>query len=308
METGEHMRKPIPVRIAGFAARGPAPDLNAALDEMIYDVTSRALTSAEMTIDDISGSCMAASDLNDGRAISTMTLTGSTGSFRKSEMRICNDALAAVQLGWAEVASGASEALMVCSWSKLSDADPAAILPLAIEPALHRALHFHPGAIVQLRASAQTGQATVTAPRVLRPVDTAAAVVLVPDGAGGRGARLTGFGASMGPYLLPHGDVLTPVRTAVVDACTRAGRTPADLRQVHVVGMHEIDNVELADAFGVPESVISRQADRDMDLGYAAGLVGLIDVLAAGPSGPAVVVSGGGLAYENAHAVVVEVS
>jgi hypothetical protein len=74
------------------------------------------------------------------------------------------------------------------------------------------------------------------------------------------------------------------------------------------MGLHEIGDAELADAFGAPESVISRQADRDMDLGYAAGLVGLIDVLAAATSGPAVVVSGGGLAYENAHAVVVEVS
>src|SRR5712671_8216374 len=100
------------VNIAGSSTLVPRPDIPMALDEMIYTATSHALADAGLSIDDISGSFMAASDLYDGRAISTMTLTGSTGSFHKNEMRVCNDSLAALMLAAAEIAAGAAEAVI----------------------------------------------------------------------------------------------------------------------------------------------------------------------------------------------------
>lgn len=303
------MKAPIPVSIAGSARSGPVPDQNMALDEMIYSVTSRALENAGLNISDISGACMAASDLNDGRAISTMTLTGSTGSFHKSEMRVCNDALAAVQLGWAEVASGAADALMVCSWSKLSDARSESIRPLAMEPSMHRALGYSPDAVLQLRQSAEQGRPTTTAIAELAAADVAGAMVLV--GTGHRAAsstELVGFGASMGRYLRPGEPVLEPVQKAFRDACDRAQVSPGDLTSVIVAGMPAIDEAAFANAFGVLEARITRPGDRYADLGYAAGIAGVLDTIESQERGFALVVSGGGLGYENAHAVVVEVS
>jgi hypothetical protein len=303
------MKTPTPVSIAGSAHSGPVPDQNMALDEMIYSVTSRALENAGLDISDISGACMAASDLNDGRAISTMTLTGSTGSFHKSEMRVCNDSLAAIQLGWAEVAAGAADALMVCSWSKMSDARAESIRPLAMEPTMHRALGYSPDAVLGLRQSAERGRPTTTAIAELAPADVAGAMVLV--GTGHRAAsstRFVGFGASMGRYLTPGEPVLQPVQKAFSDACDRAGVSPTDLKSVVVAGMAAIDESAFAEAFGVPEGRINRPGERFDDLGYAAGIAGVLGALDSVGNGLSLIVSGGGLGYENAHAVVVEVS
>lgn len=303
------MKAPIPVSIAGSSLSGPVPDQNMALDEMIYNVTSRALQNAGLDISDISGACMAASDLNDGRAISTMTLTGSTGSFHKSEMRVCNDSLAAIQLGWAEVASGSADALMVCSWSKFSDARSEAIRPLAMEPALHRALGYSPDAVLALRRSAEQGRPTTTATLERTDADAAGAMILVGTGhRSSSSTKLLGFGASMGRYLTPGEPVLQPVQRAFADACDRAGVAPGDLASVVVAGMPAIDDVTFADAFGVDEVKIERPANRYADLGYAAGITGVLKTLDCRKAGLSLVVSGGGLGYENAHAVVVEVS
>ncbi|MCQ4150591.1 hypothetical protein [Rhodococcus qingshengii] len=304
------MKAPIPVSIAGAALSGPEPDLNMALDEMIYNVTSSALQKAGLSISDISGACMAASDVADGRAISTMTLTGSTGSFHKSEMRVCNDSLAAIQLGWAEVASGAADALMVCSWSKLSDARSESIRPLAMEPSMHRALGYSPDAVLALRTSAEQHRPTTVATVERTDVDVAGAMVLVRTGHYAAGpAKLVGFGASMGRYLAPGEPVLQPVQKAFRDACDRAGVSPTELESVIVAGMPAIDDGEFARAFGVSEGNIARpEDDRFADLGYAAGITGVLNTLDRNGDGLSLIVSGGGLGYENAHAVVVEVS
>ncbi|MCU1494575.1 MAG: hypothetical protein JWO62_2339 [Acidimicrobiaceae bacterium] len=294
------------VGIAGSRVLGPAVELPGALDALIYNATSAALDDAGMSITDVDGACMAASDLLDGRAISTMTLTGSTGSFRKTEMRVCNDSLAAVLVGAAEVASGAADALIVCSWSKLSDADSNAVLPLAMEPVFHRALGFHPAAVLDLRRSAESGAATVTADQSLESRDVAVATILVAGDSPRARAHVIGFGASTGPYLRPGEPVLDPVRAAATAACDMAGVSVNDLSAVHVAGLARVDDDALADSLGVATGMLVRPAEPWADLGYAAGLTAMCRAHEAQTTGPVLVVSAGGLGYENAFAVVME--
>ncbi|WP_454883166.1 hypothetical protein [Sphingomonas oryzagri] len=297
------------IGIAGWSVLPPQAEIPGALDELIYEATSSAVKDADMTIADIDGVCMASSDLNDGRAISTMTLTGSTGSFHKSEMRVCNDGLAAVWMGAAEIGSGSAQSLIICAWNKFSDVvDPQAIPALAMEPTMHRALGYDPEAVLELRRSFETGSVTRTSGSPpLEPRDTAAAVIITADGHARAGDRvLTGFGSSTGPYLRPGEAVLAPTLRAVSAALDKAGLSIADIVRVHVGGMHRIDTNELGKALGVTDDIIVREQPQQADLGYAAGLVSLVSALTEGTIGATLVISAGGLGLASANAIIVE--
>jgi hypothetical protein len=297
------------IGIAGWSLLPPRPEIAGALDELIYLSTSAALKNAGLTIHQIDGVSMASSDLNDGRAISTMTLTGSTGSFHKSEMRVCNDGLAAAWMGAAEVGSGAAETLMVCAWNKLSDVvDPAAIPALAMEPTMHRALGYHPDAVLSLRRSWETKSPVMTSgtPR-LAPHDTAAAVIIAsPDHPCAGEYMFTGFGSSTGPYLRPGEPVLAPTQRAVAAALKSSGLNASKVVRVHVGGLHRIDSADLSVALGISLEAFVRQRPQSADLGYAAGLVALTNALDATVEGPTLVISAAGLGMESAHALVLE--
>ncbi|MCW2830460.1 MAG: hypothetical protein JWP31_1152 [Aeromicrobium sp.] len=278
---------------------------------MIYAVTSGALQDAGIGVRDLDSVCMSASDLNDGRAISTMTLTGSTGSFGIPEMRLCNDSLSSVLLGVAEIGCGAAEAIMVCSWNKLSDVGPDAIRHLGMEPVFHRGLGFHPDAIYGLAASHESKTATVTGATPLVPQDGAVAFVLtrtpsVADRAGQ--LSVLGVGASMGDYLRARNDVLAPAREAVADALSGLSLDVDALASVVVAGFHPVEDAAIAEALGVDPGRIVRQDNRYGDLGYASGMLGISQVAESRTQGVSLVVSAGGLMFENAFATVVEVA
>ncbi|MGW3606335.1 hypothetical protein [Micromonospora sp. NPDC005161] len=302
------MTRAMRVAVAGYAEIEPVPEVPLALDEMIYRVTSEALAHAGMTINDIAGACMAASDLNDGRAISTMTLTGSTGSFGKTELRACNDSLSALMLGAAEVASGAADAIMVCSWSKFSDADPDVIRPLALEPVMHRGLGFHPDVMLGLARSRSASTVTTTAQSRATPVDVASAVVLTQESWRSPHAWVRGVGGSMGAYLGASGDYLGPLREAADRACTHARIGIEDVDHVVVGGFLSEADDALASVLGVPGDKLRRQKNPTADLGYATGLTVLVEELGASPGATVLVASSGGLVFENTYATVVEMS
>jgi hypothetical protein len=296
------------VGIAGRATLEARAEIPLPLEEMIYTVVARALDDAGLSVGEIDGVCMSASDLNDGRAISTMTLTGSTGSLGKSEMRVCNDSLAAAWLAAAEIASGAAEALVVCSWNKLSDANRDAIKPLALEPAFYRGLQFYPGAILGLRKSHDAGAVTITLPDPTEPSDAAAAVIVTSSHHRRCGnASLVGFGSAVGPYLRPGTPVLEPLSLAAGEALRRAHVGREALRSIVVCGLQEISDDALYAALTVRDDVLERLPPTRADVGYAAGLLGINHVLEMAEPGPSLVVSAGGIGLENAYAVVVEV-
>lgn len=297
------------IGIAGWSSLPPAPEITGSLDELIYRATSSALDHAEMGIDEIDGVSMASSDLNDGRAISTMTLTGSTGSFRKSELRVCNDGLAAIIVAAAEIGSGSAGSQIVCAWNKFSDViDPAAIVPLALEPTMHRALHYHPGAILALRRSASEGRPVIMDGSPAKtPMDTAGAIVVTrSDHPKSGDLSLTGFGASTGPYLRPGEAVTAPVARAIAAAIKSANLEVKQVSRVVVGGLAGVDSKEIAEAAGIEPAVFAMRNRDAADLGYATGLIALVDALESGGSGPTLIVSGSGLGMESAYAVILE--
>lgn len=297
------------IGIAGWSVLPPKAEIPGALDELIYAATSAAVSNADMKIADIDGVCMASSDLNDGRAISTMTLTGSSGSFHKSEMRVCNDGLAAVWMGAAEIGSGSAQSLIICAWNKFSDVvDPRAIPALAMEPTMHRALGYDPEAVLGLRRSFESSRPTLTSGiPPIEPRDTAAAVIMTDSRHTKAGDRtLTGFGSSTGPYLRPGEAVLAPTQRAVAAALDKAGLAIGDIVRVHVGGMHRIATDELSATLGVDKQLIVRETPQQADLGYAAGLVSLVSALEEGAVGATLVISACGLGLESANAIIVE--
>jgi hypothetical protein len=297
------------IGVAGWFAVDPAAEVVGALDELIYLATSGALRDAGLMVADLDGVSMASSDLNDGRAISTMTLTGATGSFQKNEIRVCNESLAALWVGAAEIAAGAARAMMVCAWSKFSDVpEPTAIPALAMEPTTHRALGYHPDAVLSLRRSAERGEIVVTKVPA-EPVvasDAAVAVVLTSaDHPPARRIRVTGVGAMTGPYLRPGEPVLGPVSSAGRAALTMSGLDSASVDKIYVGGMSRVDDDEIASALGIaPERLV--RSGRYHDIGYAAGLYAVVDALRRGVDGPTLVACANGLGLESAHAIILE--
>jgi hypothetical protein len=296
------------VHIASSRSLPPEAEIPQSLDELIYSVTAGAVADSGLSMGEIHGSYMAASDLYDGRAISTMTLTGSTGSFHKSEMRVCNDSLAALMLAAAEVAAGEADAVIVCTWSKLSDAARDQIVPLAIEPVFHRSLGYHPDAVVALRRSAEAETTTVTAQVPVASADVAAAMVLTARPTPSSRGRVISFGASNGPYLGSRGPVLEPLSQATARALQVANIGVSGVSDVWVGGLPSIPSADIASALNLDPGRIRRLTPTPTDLGYAAGLAHLHGALDAGPPGPALVVSAGGIGFENAFATVVEVA
>lgn len=300
------MTEPPRIRVAGTASLGVQPEIAGPLDELIYKATSGAIADAGLTIADIDGVCMAASDVLDGRGISTMTLTGSMGSLKKSELRVCDDSLAAVRVAAAEIMSGASDIVLVAAWSKLSDADTDAIAPLSLEPAYHRPLGLRPATIQALRESSTLGRPILTTASDQWPADTAVAMVLGRGNGQPSSPVLTGFGASMGRYLVPDGDLGAPLRDATERACRMASVERRDLRGAYLVGLSSFDDRRLAESLGIPEQAIEHVEPREADIGYAAGLHALRTAVQEQRRGPVLVVSVGGVGMQSANAVVVE--
>jgi hypothetical protein len=198
---------------------------------------------------------------------------------------------------------------MVCAWNKLSDVvDPAAIPALAMEPTMHRALGYHPDAVLSLRRSWETKLPVITTGTpMLAPHDTAAAVIIArPDHPCAGEYMFTGFGSSTGPYLRPGEPVVAPTQRAVAAALKSAGLNASNVVAVHVGGLHRIDSADLSVALGISLEAFVRQRPQSADLGYAAGLVALTNALDATVEGPTLVISAAGLGMENAHALVLE--
>lgn len=297
------------VRLLGGADLGIAAEIPGSLEQLIYDVTAKALDDASLEIGQIDAVCMGASDLLDGRAISTMTLTGSTGSLGKSELRVCDDGLAAVIVAAMEICSGAAQRMTVSAWSKLSDVDLHAIDPLSLEPAFHRGLGIGPREIRGLRESAASGAVATVDESTRWGADTAVTLVLGPAEGDGTGPFLTGFGSAMGRYLVPGDPLLEPAATAARRAVESAGHASTAVPRVYVAGMDSFDDDEVRRSFDLGDHCeVVRPLPDGAEVGYASGLFALRQALVAGQSGLSLVVCAGGVGLQSAHAVVMEVS
>lgn len=273
------------------------------LDELIHHATALALEDAAMRLDDVDAVCMASSDLLDGRAISTMTLTAATGSFGKSELRVCDDGLGALAVAQSEIESGAAETVLVSSWTKLSEADSSAIYPLGAEPIFHRPLGFDGEVVLALRRSRLEERATTVDIHAVEGADGAVALVLTRHADGRTRQRIVGTGWSTGSYLSPADDPLAEVGVAAARALRDAGRQGGEVARVRCAAFHHVADEELVQALGLGAEVpVLRSQPVGLEVGYAAGLFAVTDALVDSEEGFDLIVGHAGLGLQSAYA------
>lgn len=128
------------------------PYRHQSLVEMVFEAATRALHDAGIARDEIDHVTLAASDLLDGRAISSMVTAAAAGAYLRDEIKIAEDSGAALALEVLRIASGAFDMGLLVSWSKSSEAPLARVMNLAWEPFFHRPLGLDDLGVLALQA------------------------------------------------------------------------------------------------------------------------------------------------------------
>lgn len=108
------------------------------LEEMVHEASRRALSDASMNREDIDNITVCATDLEDGRAISSMVTVGPAGGYRKDFLKTTDTGVHALALAAMRIRSGVHDNSLVISWGKQSETDLETIRYLENEPFAHR--------------------------------------------------------------------------------------------------------------------------------------------------------------------------
>jgi len=115
-------------------------DARRSLTDLIFDGVTAALGDAEMTLASVDSIVLAASDLIDGRSLSSMVTAPAAGAYLRDEIRLSDDGLAAASFGSARVNAGESRVTVVAAWARASEGDPPAVSRAGFDPFLHQPL------------------------------------------------------------------------------------------------------------------------------------------------------------------------
>jgi len=110
------------------------------LEELLFDVTKKALANAGLVIEDIDGIVTAGNDQYDGRAISVMAASGSVGGVDRDILSTPSAGEHAFVLGALRVASGLYRTQLVVAWSPTEAGSLPEAQKLANDPYYHRSL------------------------------------------------------------------------------------------------------------------------------------------------------------------------
>ncbi len=124
------------------------------LEEILYEVTQRALKSAGLTIEDIDGIIVGSNDQIDGRAISVMAASGSVGGVDRDILSTPSAGEHAFTMGVLRVASAQFETQLVVSWGSTEAHSLPEVERLAADPYFHRRLPLDDLSSFALQANA----------------------------------------------------------------------------------------------------------------------------------------------------------
>ena len=110
------------------------------LEELLYEVTQRALRDAGLTIDDIDGIVTGGNDQYDGRAISVMMASGPVGGVDRDVLSTPSAGEHAFVMGTLRVACGQYRTQLVVAWSPTEAGSLPEVQRLAADPYFHRRL------------------------------------------------------------------------------------------------------------------------------------------------------------------------
>jgi len=109
------------VAIIGVAQSKYVENSGDALVDIIFEASAKALEDAQLKINDIESVTLAAHDMVDGRAITSMLTAPPAGAYLKDEIRVAEDGAFAAALGCLRILSGDFSTSLVVSWSKCSE-------------------------------------------------------------------------------------------------------------------------------------------------------------------------------------------
>lgn len=91
------------------------------LELLIFEAASTALDEAGLGLADLDGIVIAASDMVDGRAISSMLTSGPAGAYLNEEINMASSPGHALAMAYLQILSGTHRRLLVSSWGKASE-------------------------------------------------------------------------------------------------------------------------------------------------------------------------------------------
>lgn len=100
-----------------------APDETGArsLELLVFEAAGMALEDAGLGIADLDGIVIAASDMVDGRAITSMLTSGPAGAYLNEEINMASSPGHALAMAYLQILSGTHRRLLVSSWGKASE-------------------------------------------------------------------------------------------------------------------------------------------------------------------------------------------
>ncbi|HEX4109243.1 MAG TPA: hypothetical protein VHX88_13990 [Solirubrobacteraceae bacterium] len=251
-------------------------DASRSLQDLIFSVARRALDESGVEFERLDSVVLAAHDMVDGRSLSSMVSAPAAGSYLRDEIRLSDDAAAAVATASMRVRAGLSRECMVCAWARASEGDGERISTALFDPFYARPLGLTELSVSALRASValrefpayaggreaaaerRAGQAAedprapaghaapVPAPLPLRAAelprvcDIVCALIVSAERTD---VRIAGHGMSCEPYWPGDRDLLAlpALRDATERALRSAARAPAE------VSLYELDGLTLFD-------------------------------------------------------------
>ena len=111
---------------------------SASLDELVHDAARRALEDAGLDRPAIDNVTVCASDLEDGRAISSMVAACPAGAYRRDFIKTTDTGVHALGLATMRMETGLLDATLVLSWSKQSETEEGPIRRLEADPLYRR--------------------------------------------------------------------------------------------------------------------------------------------------------------------------
>ena len=147
------------------------------LEELIFEAASGALADARLAWRELDAVVIGASDLVDGRVISSMVTAGPAGGYMKDLLAVASSAEHAFVLAYLRLAAGVGDTALVAGWSKCSEAPIPQVEQLSLDPFYRRHVGMDGLVAAALQAAAYRDR--------YRVLEDAAARVVVKNRANG---------------------------------------------------------------------------------------------------------------------------
>lgn len=126
------------IGILGIGESGYEERRSESLEELVHLAARDALADAEIDRQDVDNVVVCASDLEDGRAISSMVAGCPAGGYRKDFIKTTDTGIHALGLAAMRMATGVFGTTLVVSWAKQSETEEGPIRRLEADPMFRR--------------------------------------------------------------------------------------------------------------------------------------------------------------------------